>query len=355
MSMRLRLAELPAERVRFGCSPVHETLRSLHVLTGAARHPLHIDWARRTRAALSPELAAEIDAFGYWFGDRPLFFPRIWPLTGPGGFDRLAAAPVEDFAAPLRHGALVDGAGPLGGDPDVALRRVAAEHPPSVPVLRQLATDPAGCRERFGALLAGYWDACLAADWPDREAALRRDIAGRTRAIARHGLTAALAALSPYVHAEPGGVHIHPPGPPRPPLDLRPTALVLLPSHFAWPRLAAAAHRDRDGETVLITYAPAATLREAAVPAPPEDLLALLRAAADPTRLRILRLLASRPRPTDELAGLIGLTGAAISKHLKVLNGAGWLTTTRHGHYVYYQLREQAAGRLAGGLDGYLS
>ncbi|HCT79338.1 MAG TPA: hypothetical protein DGT23_22810 [Micromonosporaceae bacterium] len=57
-------------------------------------------------------------------------------------------------------------------------------------------------------------------------------------------------------------------------------------------------------------------------PVPPNDLLKLLRSLADPTRLQILQLLARRSWSTREMAGLIGLTEAAISKHLKQLRDA---------------------------------
>jgi DNA-binding transcriptional ArsR family regulator len=79
--------------------------------------------------------------------------------------------------------------------------------------------------------------------------------------------------------------------------------------------------------------------------------LRLLRAAGDPTRLQILQLLAPRPRSTREVAGLIGLTEAAISKHLKLLLDAGWVETERRSYYVYYRLVPDAAGRLARALD----
>jgi len=38
------------------------------------------------------------------------------------------------------------------------------------------------------------------------------------------------------------------------------------------------------------------------------------------------------------IAGLIGLTEAAISKHLKILQDAGWILPERHSSYVYYRL-----------------
>ncbi|MFF5212187.1 ArsR/SmtB family transcription factor [Streptosporangium sp. NPDC000396] len=84
-----------------------------------------------------------------------------------------------------------------------------------------------------------------------------------------------------------------------------------------------------------------------------EGLAPRLRAAAHPTRLQILQLLAGHPRSTRELAGLIGLTEAAISKHLKPLAEAGWVEPERHSYYVYYRLvrgTHGTHGRLADAL-----
>jgi DNA-binding transcriptional ArsR family regulator len=47
------------------------------------------------------------------------------------------------------------------------------------------------------------------------------------------------------------------------------------------------------------------------------------RSAGDATRPQVLRLLAQRPCSTHEIADLIGLTEAAISKHLEVAPDGG--------------------------------
>ena len=77
-----------------------------------------------------------------------------------------------------------------------------------------------------------------------------------------------------------------------------------------------------------------------------------MRAAADPTRLQILRLAAERPRTTEELVPLVGLSKSGLSKHLRVLTDAGLLSARRDGWYVLYRLeREQLEGLTAELLD----
>ena len=70
-------------------------------------------------------------------------------------------------------------------------------------------------------------------------------------------------------------------------------------------------------------------------------------ALGDPTRLRILGLLAKQPRSTQELAPLVGLTEAGASKQLRLLATAGLLTTKREGYYVVYALQAEKLATLS--------
>jgi DNA-binding transcriptional ArsR family regulator len=87
---------------------------------------------------------------------------------------------------------------------------------------------------------------------------------------------------------------------------------------------------------------------------PDEELLRLLRALADDTRLRALRLIADRPRSTQELAPLVGITEAGLSKHLRTLAEAGVLEARRDGYYVLYSLRPERVEPLSTALLTFL-
>ncbi len=56
-----------------------------------------------------------------------------------------------------------------------------------------------------------------------------------------------------------------------------------------------------------------------------------LAALADPTRRRIVELLAQRDRTAGELVGEFDMSAPAISQHLKVLREAGLVTTRAEG------------------------
>jgi ArsR family transcriptional regulator len=82
----------------------------------------------------------------------------------------------------------------------------------------------------------------------------------------------------------------------------------------------------------------------------------LLQAAADPTRLAILRQLSGAPEVCAcDFTACCDVSQPTVSHHLKVLRDAGWVDAERRGTWVWYSLRPQAAERfreLSLGLSG---
>jgi ArsR family transcriptional regulator len=80
----------------------------------------------------------------------------------------------------------------------------------------------------------------------------------------------------------------------------------------------------------------------------------LLQAAADPTRLAILRQLsASNGVCACDFTACCEVSQPTVSHHLKVLRDAGWVRSERRGSWVWYYLESDAVERfqrLAGGL-----
>lgn len=69
-----------------------------------------------------------------------------------------------------------------------------------------------------------------------------------------------------------------------------------------------------------------------------ENVLDALRAAADPTRLRILGLLELGELTVSELVAILGQSQPRISRHLKILVDAGLLERFREGSWVFHRL-----------------
>ena len=63
-----------------------------------------------------------------------------------------------------------------------------------------------------------------------------------------------------------------------------------------------------------------------------------LRAAGEPSRLRLLALLARAELTVGELCEIVGQSQPRVSRHLKVLSSAGLLDRFREEHWVYYRV-----------------
>lgn len=78
-----------------------------------------------------------------------------------------------------------------------------------------------------------------------------------------------------------------------------------------------------------------------------QSLLALLRAAAEPTRLRLLALIAGGPFCVTELTEILGQSQPRLSRHLRLLCDCGLLVRSREGANVWFALAEGAGASLA--------
>lgn len=99
-----------------------------------------------------------------------------------------------------------------------------------------------------------------------------------------------------------------------------------------------------------IVYPAPFLVAEAHSKLPSEDVVHVLRALADDTRLRALKLIADRPRSTQELAPLVGISEAGLSKHLRLLARAGLLRSRRDGYHVLYSLEPERITPLSDAL-----
>jgi len=88
-----------------------------------------------------------------------------------------------------------------------------------------------------------------------------------------------------------------------------------------------------------------------------ERIAPLLKALADPVRLRLLSLVASHADGEAcvcDLNDAFDLSQPTISHHLKVLHELGLLDRSKRGVWVFYKIRPEALADL-GGLIGSLS
>lgn len=98
-----------------------------------------------------------------------------------------------------------------------------------------------------------------------------------------------------------------------------------------------------------------APLTRETIAADQADLLARkLKALADPTRLRLVSIVAASDDEEACVCDLIdpvGLSQPTVSHHLKILMEAGFLTRSKRGTWAYYKLVPGALGQLSQLLD----
>jgi ArsR family transcriptional regulator, arsenate/arsenite/antimonite-responsive transcriptional repressor len=81
-----------------------------------------------------------------------------------------------------------------------------------------------------------------------------------------------------------------------------------------------------------------------------EQVAPLLKALADPVRLRLMSLVASHEGGEAcvcDLTAAFDLTGPTISHHLRVLREAGLISSQRRGTWVFYWINPDLLARLS--------
>jgi DNA-binding transcriptional ArsR family regulator len=184
----------------------------------------------------------------------------------------------------------------------------------------ELLRDPEGAHDRIVAVLRA-WQVPFAAIEDRILAILERDY--DDRAGDRERLLPA-----DLIEATTGGVRYLPePGVSR---------VILAPSFFSRPYNFLMSARDWR----LFGYPVAdSALGPSDSLTPPLSVVRLHRALGDETRLRILKLLASRDLYLTEIAQQLDLSKPTIKHHLAQLRSAGLVTITESGTVMYYSLR----------------
>jgi DNA-binding transcriptional ArsR family regulator len=77
-----------------------------------------------------------------------------------------------------------------------------------------------------------------------------------------------------------------------------------------------------------------------------EEKTALFGVLADPTRLKLLKLLSQQQEPNalcvNALAFRLGVTQPAVSQHLKVLKDAGLVLGEKKGYRAHYFVKQES-------------
>jgi DNA-binding transcriptional ArsR family regulator len=313
--------------VRFAHSPIWKTAAAVRTLIDERARSYHEPWHRLVRAR-----AAELDL-------TPLH--AVQPLRGSVP-DFLAPPPTT--ARPRLRDQLVE----VRATPPEQVARELERCRDTVSddeqrsVLDSLLADPAAARDLLAALLQEAWQALVAPFWVRIRTLLDRDIDRRSRLLARHGFRRAVDQLHPRIRWTARGLSCSE-GVGRT-VELDERGLVLMPTAYLWPYVAAIA--DEPWLPTIVYPARGIADLWRSPTAPPDALTRLLGR----TRALVLAGL-DVPLSTTSLATLLELSPAGASRHLLALRDAGLVTSERHGHEIRYARTKLGAAVLAGRLS----
>lgn len=313
MSLSLVFGREDPARVRFGVSPLWETLSALQMLLTPWHHDYQLPLLEAARADVRQLDLRPLLAVSERRGWVPDF---LGPApTGPGTdvadqLARVRATPASQVAHEVR--------------------RSLSERPTPAPEgAWRLLDDPAATRARLADLLEECWNILLAPHWQQLRDLLQADVAYRAQTLADYGLERVLGDLHPRAQWTGRALVIDRPGQAR--HRLAGAGLLLMPSVFVWPGLAVTI--DPPARPSLVY--PARGIAELWQPTQTRRSTALARLLGK-TRAALLQSLAE-PASTQTLARRHGLAPSTISEHLTALRDARLITSRRHRHTVMYQ------------------
>jgi DNA-binding transcriptional ArsR family regulator len=316
-------------------------------------------WMDTARAKCQQADPRARDVLGRYFGDAQRsslhgsIISLVWlcpePRTVPHFLEWLLSIPANEFAE-----VLLDQDG-LGSDWSEALAAALAapgsekrlkavltrfdeEHRPTV---EQVVTGPGDVRTEIVGALRTWYDAVFTAELPRIRPLLEREAAAMERSRAE-------LPREQFLQEVMHGVQWQ-----------RPTGLkrmVFGPSYFSRPAVFYAFWK---GTLTFVPPVDDTRLEPAAQAVTPEqpsaELLHFFEALGDPTRLRILRLLAEREMYLTELADALQLTKATVKHHMVKLRAAGLATLNDREKMTYYTLRRDVSRRSRRLLDDFLN
>ena len=80
----------------------------------------------------------------------------------------------------------------------------------------------------------------------------------------------------------------------------------------------------------------------------------IFKAFGDPTRLKIIKMLASNPKRklcVGAIADILGITQPAVSQHLKVLKNVGLIDPNREGFRMHYAINHESLAEFRKNMD----
>lgn len=325
------MSSLPTltRKIKTIVSPFHELLCSLHVLDQPEHHPKRLQWALGLKAQMPLSLQEAIHTLGKlsdsWTALIDLPDHAGIPVSCMDGIIELNQLPDAEFILLLLNNkvSLSTIIYTMHGKEGLLPKEDLDAD------LQFLLTNLSAVRKLLIATLETYerdyfrqeWD--YIEPWMNIAAAEFQETAFRAPEKAINSLHPRLLAENGKISAQKAVTYYYP--------YHQLQHVYVFPSTFIFPHLLIGSDED----TLYLPLAvdiPGLPYSDG----PPADLLRQFKALGDDTRLRILKLLWKGPYCTKQLAPILGISEAAVSKQLKQLSEAGFAKSQRKGNYLFY-------------------
>jgi DNA-binding transcriptional ArsR family regulator len=341
----------------------YEIIYSLHTILRPKEHGVPAPWAAGVRKRLSGQAQADLKTFfsppfGYLaYSPLHLVLEMDRPKTVERFLDHLQDIPDDEFTQRI-HLPLVSNdslgrlinkgvSGKPVSDTDVEeYRRLIVQGGRVAPTAAEVrrffsdVADPANTKKRWLALLREYQAVFFSEEEKRAEPVLEKMVE-QAQKLSR------TMAVPDLIEKLSNGVTIS--------RDLDLKRLVLVPSIWLHPFTMRFEPADREMFMTWGAHPPGYRL----VPGEtvPDDALLVLRALGDPTRLRLLRLLAAEPRTPQSLAIELKLSLPTVSHHIRELRVAGLirLEIAGKGRESRYTVRWPSAERAFKQLEEFVT
>jgi len=85
-----------------------------------------------------------------------------------------------------------------------------------------------------------------------------------------------------------------------------------------------------------------------------KDFVKVMKALSDPNRVKIIKMLQHKKMCVCEMQAALQIAQPSVSKHLRILEEAGFVTFHKHGMWVNYELADGSASPYVASLLGNL-
>lgn len=308
-------------------SPFLEMVASLHVLQDPEHHLGRLTWARETEALLSPALKRQIVELGQVSNDWLNLYDLhdmcdFQESSVEEGIEKLLAVDTRQFvycllgqAMSLEHIDLW-----LQGnevDKDQWIKQMS------------LLRKPATLRRQFAEVLSAYYREYFSKELRRIEPWLISSVHTFQERLRKEPLEAMESIHPRFVLREQEILFYKAHTWRFSYQDI--SRIIVEPSTFIAPHLLMGTFSS----TVTVGY-PVSVPGTDRYDAVPKDLLGIMNAMSDESRMKILRQVFYHPYCTQQLAEMSNLSEATVSKHLKILSQAGLVYSERKGNYVFY-------------------